>query len=113
MYKSPLALTKPIFSLARLSCISHWVEEKIILQFRCNESLEVDIKLNEKWGTYRKSLRWNLLLKMIVPEYSAYTWLPLGRLMRISLIFLYVVKADKTMHTWSVAPESRIQKFKI
>ena len=49
-------------------------------------------------------------MKITVPEYSTNTWLPLGKLMRIGLIFLYVVKDDKAMHTWSIAPELRIQK---
>jgi len=45
-YKSVVALTVPILSWVRLSCIMQWVEMKVKVHLSWCVSLETDIKFN-------------------------------------------------------------------
>jgi len=47
---------------------------------------------------------------MTSPENLVKTRCPLGKLIRTSGMLLYDVKSNKDVHTWSVAPESKIQR---
>ena len=55
----------------------------------------MDIKLKEKYGTYKTFSRIIFLLKKTMPKSEAITKFPLGSLMVMDLICLYDVKFEK------------------
>ena len=100
-------LIVPILSLVLGFCIKHSVEEKISSHLGDVVNWDMEIKLNEKSGTYKTFLRIKLSLKTTVPNWEAVTESPLGSLTTIDLIWLYDAKFDKEKQTWFAALESK------
>jgi len=85
------------------------ISGKIMVEFECDISLEIDIRLYEKLGTKRTFCMNKSSKILAVPEWVAWTLLPSSKLTLIGDISLKKTKLDREQHMWSVAPESIIQ----
>ena len=67
-YRSATSSIVPILSLVMEFYIKHSAEEKISSHLSDVINQDIEIKLMEKFGTYKTFFRTNLLLKKTLPE---------------------------------------------
>jgi len=109
-YNSPCSLTVPIFLPMARSWKTQWMGKKVTKHFRSWVSFLTEIRLLERFGTWRTSLRLRDDRKETLPCPVMGIWVPLATVIWFSKIETYDVKRNEWRVIWSVAPESRTQE---